>query len=198
MDFNKKQVPKQPMRMIRKITDGSWRAFATVPQAPPKLNALLIQCLDLEPQARPTFEDILSELSGAIKSETEDGNFDRQPVGNCDDFDLLDESESDGNVESSSASDGFFDGANPIDKTRFRAASLLQQQAGDYKSSEAPRLESQGTNGRAHAEGDASRNPMIPAATHDTSEEHLSQQLSQVGRPSTELPRVEKVTYTEV
>ena len=178
--------------------DGSWRTFATVPQAPPKLNALLIQCLDLEPQARPTFEDVLSDLSGAIKIETEVGNFDRQPVGNCDDIDLEDESESDGNVENSSASDGFFDGANPIDKTRLRAASLLQQQAGDDKSSEASRLETLGTNSRAHTEGDASRNPMIPAATHGTYEEHLSQQLSQCGRPSTEIPRVEKVTYMEV
>ena len=190
------------MRMIRKINDGSWRAFATVPQAPPKLNALLIQCLDLEPQARPTFEDILSELSGAIKSETEDGNFDRQPVGNCDDFDLLDESESDGNVESSSASDGFFDGTNPIDKTRLRAASLLQQQAGDYKSSEeslqTPQIGTQEAGNNLRADADYMHNPIVSAETRCIDKTKLPQGLSKVGRPSGDISRVEVVTFLEV
>jgi len=67
-DFGKKQPPKDPMRLIRKIVEG-WRTFTAVPQAPPMLNALLVQCLEVEPQSRPTFEQVLSKLSGPVKDE---------------------------------------------------------------------------------------------------------------------------------
>jgi hypothetical protein len=190
VDFDKKQAPKQTMRLIRKIAEG-WRTFTAVPQAPPKLNALLVQCLEVKSEDRLTFEQILSELSGLIKDEIEDGNFDRQPVGSCDDSASLDANDSGVDVEDNSESDGFFDSANPADKTRLRAASLIQQQAGTSEPNEPPlellpHLTSQGgiDETEANAGAEFMRNPMNSVATRGTDDSRLSQRFSQGGRHS--------------
>ena len=201
MDFQKKQAPKQPMRMIRKITDGSWRTFATVPQAPPKLNALLIQCLEVKPQDRPTFEQILSEMSGPIKSEIDESNFKRQPAGSYGSASgLYGSSDSSGGylIDSNESNDGIFDRANSADKNRLKAASSLQQQ-GVTSDSDYARPGSQGVSGLAEAEAEYMRNPMLPAAARSTDKPSLSDRFSQNDRSSElELSRVEVVTHTEV
>jgi len=208
VDFNKKQPPKQSMRLIRKIIEG-WRTFTAVPHAPPKLNALLVQCLEVKPQDRPFFEQILSELSGPIKHEIDESNFDRQPLSSYNNASGLHGSSENSvslnsdAIDSSESNGGFFDGANPADKTRLRAASLLQQRAVSSDSDKAslnyPRLETQEAEGRNEAGAEFMRNPILSSGARKTNDSRLSQQFSQYGRPSVvELSRVEVVTHTEV
>jgi len=139
--------------MIRKITDGTWRAFATVPDAPPKLNALLIQCLEVEPQARPSFEQVLSELSGPIKDEIDQSNFSREPIGSYDASSLHDASENSGSVvDSDNSHDDIKSGTLPVDQL--------------------------GAENDAKAE--YMRNPMLSSGARGSEESRLSQRLSRV------------------
>jgi|GEM_PF-4008586 len=191
------------MRLIRKIVEG-WRAFATVPQAPPKLNALLIQCLEVEPQDRPTFERILSELCGPIKSEIDEGNYDRLPNDSHDDPPGLDADSERGGGPSgnvgSGGSDGSFGVDNPADHDHLRAASMMQQQAVapvSRQASQGALPSNLGSAEKGQLPTDSTINPMARTASQDDDESYFSPGASLRGRPS-ELSQIVVTTCTDL
>ena len=77
----KKKAPKQPMRMINSIQEG-WRPVTTDEPigagAPITVSAMVIRCCAHTPAERPTFEEVLAELSsGACAVEITGGSFQR-------------------------------------------------------------------------------------------------------------------------
>ena len=79
--FGKKKVPTQPLRVLNKMNDGSWRPVTTdnpIAQAPPTINSLIIRCCDHNPDNRPSFNEILHELSGVCKEEIDNCIFTRK------------------------------------------------------------------------------------------------------------------------
>ena len=79
--FGKKKAPSQPMRVIGKMTDGSWRPVTTdnpIAHAPPTINSLIIRCCKQDPDERPSFEEILHELTGICKHEIDGRNYTRK------------------------------------------------------------------------------------------------------------------------
>jgi serine/threonine protein kinase len=152
------------------IMNGSWRTFTAVPQAPPKLNALLVQCLEVKPQERPSFEQILSELNGPIKDEIDENNFIRQPVGShIHASGLHGSAENGGSLINDNIS--MHGGVIPVD-----------QPEADIDT-----------------DAKFMRNPMLSTGFRGTNDSRLSQRFSQCDIMSeVELSRVEVVTRTEV
>ena len=77
---NKKEAPKQPMKFIRAMTEDGWRPVTLetpIPHAPQTINALIVRCCSADPSARPSFEEILTELGGQCKTEIEASVFKR-------------------------------------------------------------------------------------------------------------------------
>lgn len=78
--FGKKKAPTQPMRVIGKMVDGTWRPVTTdnpIAHAPPTINSLIIRCCDQDPDRRPSFDEILHELMGSSKNEIDNQTFNR-------------------------------------------------------------------------------------------------------------------------
>jgi len=70
--FDKKKIPKQPMRLIRPMTEDGWRPITTenpIPFAPSSIHSLLIRCCSHQVSERPSFETILDELMTKCKEE---------------------------------------------------------------------------------------------------------------------------------
>jgi len=69
--FKKKRAPQQAMRVIRKITEDGWRPVTEanpVPCAPSSVSALIASCCAPQPGDRPSFNLVLSTLSGTVSS----------------------------------------------------------------------------------------------------------------------------------
>jgi hypothetical protein len=201
VDFHKDRPPKQPMRLIAKIVDGSWRAFATVAHAPPQLNALLLQCLEVQPRDRPTFDQVLADLSGPVKDQVNSGTFERQPP--------LNRRMSSEASSSSSSADGSFCGVNSVASSSLQEAPSAQLEAAAGSGSAAPPpppgppppgVPAPGADGAAVVEfgsemgraaerrlslteGERARNPILWAATDDGGGSRLSQRLTQHNQP---------------
>jgi len=72
IDFDKKKIPTQPMRLIRPMTEDGWRPITTenpIPFAPSSIHSLLIRCCSHQVSERPSFETILDELMTKCKEE---------------------------------------------------------------------------------------------------------------------------------
>ena len=71
--FKKKKAPAQPLRVIRPMTEDEWRSVTSqrpVPCAPRAINALVVACCAADPSERPSFAEVLQELTeGACFSE---------------------------------------------------------------------------------------------------------------------------------
>jgi serine/threonine protein kinase len=83
--FGKTKVPKQPMRIIRPMTEEGWRPVTPetpVEFAPKTINALLQQCCAHDPKQRPSFLEIVEELKGSCKAEIRSKTFERRPRTN--------------------------------------------------------------------------------------------------------------------
>eukprot|EP00615_Pteridomonas_danica_P009081 CAMPEP_0114355732 /NCGR_PEP_ID=MMETSP0101-20121206/20446_1 /TAXON_ID=38822 ORGANISM="Pteridomonas danica, Strain PT" /NCGR_SAMPLE_ID=MMETSP0101 /ASSEMBLY_ACC=CAM_ASM_000211 /LENGTH=182 /DNA_ID=CAMNT_0001497839 /DNA_START=4 /DNA_END=552 /DNA_ORIENTATION=+ len=79
--FNKKKIPKQAMRLIRPMTEDGWRPVTDenpIQQAPPTINSLVVRCCDNDASKRPSFAEILLELSEDCKTEIDAKSFDRR------------------------------------------------------------------------------------------------------------------------
>eukprot|EP00615_Pteridomonas_danica_P009044 CAMPEP_0114340926 /NCGR_PEP_ID=MMETSP0101-20121206/8695_1 /TAXON_ID=38822 ORGANISM="Pteridomonas danica, Strain PT" /NCGR_SAMPLE_ID=MMETSP0101 /ASSEMBLY_ACC=CAM_ASM_000211 /LENGTH=183 /DNA_ID=CAMNT_0001474337 /DNA_START=7 /DNA_END=558 /DNA_ORIENTATION=- len=79
--FNKKKIPKQAMRLIRPMTEDGWRPVTDenpIPQAPPTINSLVVRCCDHDASKRPSFAEVLLELSEDCKTEINAKSFDRR------------------------------------------------------------------------------------------------------------------------
>jgi len=82
--FKKTKIPKQPMRLIRPMTEDGWRPVTNeqpISFAPPSINSLIIRCCDHDPTQRPSFEIILNELNGICKNEIDSKTYLRMIIG---------------------------------------------------------------------------------------------------------------------
>ena len=64
-------------RVMKCIWDDGWRPFSsedTLSNAPLSLNELAVRCCDHDPSARPSFQEILAELTGPCLEEVEREN----------------------------------------------------------------------------------------------------------------------------
>jgi serine/threonine protein kinase len=69
------------MRIIRPMTEEGWRPVteeSPVEFAPPSINSLIMKCCSHDPRSRPSFADILDELSTTCKLEVEANSFARK------------------------------------------------------------------------------------------------------------------------
>jgi len=81
--FNKKHKPSNVMRLLRPMIEDEWRPVTTedpIPFAPTSINALIVRCCSPDPKMRPSFDEILEELSGPCAEECTSGKFTRNPL----------------------------------------------------------------------------------------------------------------------
>jgi serine/threonine protein kinase len=81
LNFKKKKIPKQPMRIIRPMTEDGWRPVTIdnpITFAPPTINDLIIKCLSHNPKDRPNFKYILNILTNQTKKEIENNHYKRK------------------------------------------------------------------------------------------------------------------------
>lgn len=72
--FGKDKVPKMVMRLIRAMSEDGWRPISEdlpLERTPATINSLVIRCCAHDPTARPSFEQVLSELVGPCAIEVE-------------------------------------------------------------------------------------------------------------------------------
>ena len=78
---DKKVAAKEPMRVTYAMGVDGWRPVTSehpIGAAPPIINSLITRCCSVSPRDRPTFAQILSELSVDASSQVEAGQYRRQ------------------------------------------------------------------------------------------------------------------------
>eukprot|EP00615_Pteridomonas_danica_P007121 CAMPEP_0114350328 /NCGR_PEP_ID=MMETSP0101-20121206/16274_1 /TAXON_ID=38822 ORGANISM="Pteridomonas danica, Strain PT" /NCGR_SAMPLE_ID=MMETSP0101 /ASSEMBLY_ACC=CAM_ASM_000211 /LENGTH=212 /DNA_ID=CAMNT_0001489495 /DNA_START=17 /DNA_END=658 /DNA_ORIENTATION=- len=86
ISFNKKTKPKQTMRFIRAMTEDGWRPITqadgdgSVQQAPPGINLLIIKCCSHDIAQRPSFNEIIEQLTGICHTEVILGEYYRSKL----------------------------------------------------------------------------------------------------------------------
>jgi len=86
ISFNKKTKPKQTMRFIRAMTEDGWRPITqadgdgSVQQAPPGINLLIIKCCSQYSKQRPSFNEIIEQLTGICHTEVILGEYYRSKL----------------------------------------------------------------------------------------------------------------------